>query len=396
MKRKDFLKNFATLGLGLSFFSTLLSSCDKGSLLPDDLEVNFRGKVLIIGAGAAGMTAAYLLKRYGIDFEILEAAPTHGGRIKKLSGFVDFPIDLGGEWIHTDPKVMVDLIDDEEVSVDIDIITYNPQTFQVLRDGELRSRNFANQFYSEYKFKNTTWFDFFDQYMVPHIRDRIRYERPVVGIDYSGERVVVEDATGTFHEADKVLVTVPISILKQDLINFQPTLPTDKVEALATIDYPPILKVFMEFSERFYPDILIRDGLFEQNNLLYDAAFGKDSDHHVLGLFCIGEDARAYVDLESDEAVLERLLAELDAIYEGRASQTYRQGVVQNWSKEPYIRGSYSHFQEGYRSTIDTLIEPIDGKVYFAGEAMNPVGQTSTVHGAGESAYVAIEKLVQA
>ncbi len=395
MKRKEFLKNLSTLGIGIPFFSSLLSSCNKSFLLPSDLEVTFQGKVLVIGAGAAGLTAGYILQRQGIDFEILEASSIHGGRIKKLDSFVDFPIDLGGEWIHTDPKVMVDLIDDEEVKVDIDIITYNPKSIYVQKEQELVRRNFTSHFYSEYKFKSTTWYDFFDQYMVPNFSDRIRYNRPITSIDYTGSKVVVEDANGMTYEADKVLVTVPVSILKDNSISFQPALPQDKIDALATIDVPPILKVFMEFSEKFYPDLLVRDGLTEQNNLLYDAAFGKDTDHHVLGLFCIGEDARAYNALETEQAVIDLLLKELDEVYDGSASRTYLQGVVQDWTKEPFIQGSYSHFQEGYRSTIDVLIEPIDNKIYFAGEAMNPVGQTSTVHGAGESAYVALEKILK-
>ena len=56
--------------------------------------------VLIIGAGAAGITAGHLLAERGVDFEILEASSTHGGRVRKVDDFVDFPIDIGGEWIH--------------------------------------------------------------------------------------------------------------------------------------------------------------------------------------------------------------------------------------------------------------------------------------------------------
>ena len=41
-------------------------------------------KVLIIGAGAAGITAGHLLAERGVDFEILEASSTHGGRVRKL------------------------------------------------------------------------------------------------------------------------------------------------------------------------------------------------------------------------------------------------------------------------------------------------------------------------
>ena len=53
-----------------------------------------KAAVIIIGAGAAGLTAAYDLHRKHIPFHILEAHSTLGGRMRKLEGFADYPIDL--------------------------------------------------------------------------------------------------------------------------------------------------------------------------------------------------------------------------------------------------------------------------------------------------------------
>ena len=39
----------------------------------------------------------------------------------------------------------------------------------VWKDGKLRKRNIASHFYSEYKFKSTTWYGFFEQHIVPTI-----------------------------------------------------------------------------------------------------------------------------------------------------------------------------------------------------------------------------------
>lgn len=156
MTKREFIKNFATLGLTSPFITTLLSSYNKEEGFFQDFEVNFNGKVLVIGAGSAGITAGYILNEQGIDLQILEASSIHGGRVKKAGGFVDFPIDLGGEWIHTDPSILAKLSNDPQSGVDIDIITYNPQTISVWKNDKLRKRNIASNFYSEYKFKNTT------------------------------------------------------------------------------------------------------------------------------------------------------------------------------------------------------------------------------------------------
>ena len=45
-------------------------------------------RVIVVGAGAAGLTAAYHLGRAGVEVTILEAAPIWGGRIARLAGFV--------------------------------------------------------------------------------------------------------------------------------------------------------------------------------------------------------------------------------------------------------------------------------------------------------------------
>lgn len=56
-------------------------------------------KIIIIGAGISGLSAAKELIQHGIDVIILEARERIGGRIWKADNF-DIPIDLGASWIH--------------------------------------------------------------------------------------------------------------------------------------------------------------------------------------------------------------------------------------------------------------------------------------------------------
>lgn len=277
----------------------------------------------------------------------------------------------------------------------IDIITYNPQTIAVWRNDKLRQRNFARHFYSEYKFKHSTWYDFFDELMVPHFRDKIVYNSPVTGIDYTGSRVVVTTQNGGTYEGDRVLITVPITILQSEFITFSPALPSWKREAIQEERMPGGVKVFIEFSERFYPDMVMLDNLFaaaaDGDHTYYDAAFGKDAERHVFALFTVGDKAEPYTSLETDEAIFTRVMSELDEMFDGKASQHYLQHEVQNWTREPFIRGSYSH---GW-GTPETLAQPVADRLYFAGEATAPNGNTSTVHGAAESAYEALRLMLE-
>lgn len=390
MKRAEFLRKCAVLGIAAPFLPQLIG-CGKD----DTFDVNFKGKITIVGAGAAGLMAGYMLQRYGIDFQILEANSTYGGRLKKIDGFADFPIDLGAEWIHTSPTIFARLINDKDVDGSVELIPYNPATISTWKDGKLKKQNWASAFYGELKFKQTTWFDFFKDYIVPSIKDKILYNQVVTKVDYSSDQAILTTEDGGIYTADKCLLTVPIQMLQLNSIEFVPELPSDKREAINKVDVPPGIKVFLEFSKRFYPDILIVGGLQgdEWEQMYYDAAFKKDSSKNIMGLFYVGDGANEFTDLADDNAIIEKILKQLDEVFDGQASKYYKKHITQNWSKEPYIQGSYSHYESNESSIKSSLRRPLNAKVYFAGEAIEEE-DSSTVHGAGLSAYEAIEGIL--
>lgn len=400
MNRKEFLKKSLAIGIGLPFLSLLFESCRVGSFLEiPTLENNFSGKVLIIGAGAAGLTAGYILQQNNIDFEIIEAASIYGGRVKRSNTFIDLPLDLGAEWIHTNPSVLAEIINDPSVKANIDFVNYTPKTIVTFKNGKLRNRNWTSDFQSEHKFKSTTWYGFFEKYIVPSIENKIKLNQPVSQIDYSGEKVRVTVNDGTIYEGDKVLVTVPVKILKNKVIEFLPALPTEKMDGINKIQMDEGLKVFIEFSERFYPDMVMFGGLISNwifdKKTYFDAVFGKDTNRHVLGLFVINEEAAEFTKLGADQAIFEAVMAELDGIFGGKATQYYVNHLVQNWSAEPFIQGAYSYTFDGNRKNIvNTIVKPLNDKVYFAGEAFS-IDNQATVHGACESAYTIMNAMIQ-
>ena len=399
MNRNEFIRKSTFLSLGLPFLPSLIGSCGPEEIKNLDFNVNFSGDVLVIGAGSAGLTAGYLLKRNNINFRILEASSDFGGRMKRVSNFADFPIDLGAEWIHEDPSILGRMLHNTSLDDSIDLITYNPQTFRLWNGKKLKKLNWASNFYSEYKFKSTSWYGFFEKYMVPQVEDHLLLNHPVASIDYSSDRVLVETESGDSFSADRVLVTVPIKILQSESIRFNPTLPSSKKEAFSKVSFGDGLKVFIEFSERFYPDILLFGGLIEaltsDSKTYYDAGFGKGSNRNILGLFSINEDANRYTRLGSDEAIITEVLAELDEIFEGKASEYYIKHVIQNWSQEPYIGGAYSYeFSGNTEKIMKQISSPLDNKLFFAGESMS-VDHQATVHGASLTAYDAIKLMLE-
>ena len=57
-------------------------------------------KVIVIGAGIAGLSAAYHLKGAGIEATVLEARDRVGGRVWTNRDFADIPVEFGAELIH--------------------------------------------------------------------------------------------------------------------------------------------------------------------------------------------------------------------------------------------------------------------------------------------------------
>ncbi len=397
MNRRAFLQRCVELGATLPFFSFLLA-CEEGQgQRYADFDVNFGGRVIVVGAGAAGLAAGYMLDRYDIDFEILEAMPRIGGRVKRGDTLAEVPIDLGAEWIHSDPGILARLIDDPSVEGSVDVVPYSPDTISVYRNDALRPLNVGGNYYAEYKFHRTTWFDFLERYIASSIIDRVRLHTPITAVEHDETGVRVTDAQGGLHTADRVLMTVPQKVHQDRRIAFSPPWPDEKLRALDALSIPDGLKVFFEFTERFYPDLTAVGSFLGEGGsekLFYDAMFRKDSDRHVLGLFHVGPGAADYVRLGDDETLVQRLLGELDAMFDGKATPRFVRAVVEDWSANPFIRAAYPTDVGGDTpTTLATLRRPIDGRLYFAGAGVDYENQ-STVHGAMQSAYAAVERIL--
>ena len=57
------------------------------------------GRVLVVGAGIAGLTVANALTHAGLECLVLEARDRIGGRLH-TADLGGLPVDLGGSWIH--------------------------------------------------------------------------------------------------------------------------------------------------------------------------------------------------------------------------------------------------------------------------------------------------------
>jgi lysine-specific histone demethylase 1B len=439
--RRHFLRSLGAMGLLAGVDPLLLAGCRKEDLL---LEHNFRGRVLIIGAGAAGLYAAYVLKNLGIACTVLEASDRIGGRMGKLEGFADFPIDLGAEWLHGRNSIMGDLAtrmserifeDDADMFFwangsimdalpedivaaydaddlpDVSYRTYAEQrgwwpAYAGIVEGLAGDQGASAQALSAYwsvkemenwsagrsdhRFKRT-YFDLLHDGIAVHVQDRVVLNAVVERIAWSSTGVEVRTTNGDLHAAEKCILTVPITVLRDGDIAFEPALPADRTAAFGKLGMGPGMKVFLKFTQRFYRPFLWGGtvcGAYQDN------AWGKDGSTPVLMAFPMGDQAAALQSLGSDEAIVQALLTELDGMYAGQASASFVEAHVQNWTAKPYIRGAYSYSTVGMGDARSVAARPLADTLFFAGEAMNTNGHFQTVHGAMETGYRAVNELL--
>ncbi len=93
LKRRDFLKS-------LSLLPALSCSSSFNSVTP----LKKSDKIIVVGAGLAGLSCARILATEGFDVEILEARERVGGRVHStVVGSIE-GIDLGGSYLHGGPE----------------------------------------------------------------------------------------------------------------------------------------------------------------------------------------------------------------------------------------------------------------------------------------------------
>jgi len=102
MKRREVIQKLAyTVPAGMAFPS-LLSSCNENKITPTPV---YDGNVIIIGAGASGLSAAQQFLDKNIDVKVLEASDRYGGRLRLRKEFFDFPMEEGADWINGNDNI---------------------------------------------------------------------------------------------------------------------------------------------------------------------------------------------------------------------------------------------------------------------------------------------------
>jgi monoamine oxidase len=190
--------------------------------------------------------------------------------------------------------------------------------------------------------------------------------------------------------AGKVIVTVPTNLIADGAICFHPPLP-DKVDAARGLPLGLADKVMLALDE---PESLPKDGNLRGATMrtamgtFHLRPFGQPSIEGFFG----GRFAQELEDA-GDGALAAQSIDEIVALLGNDYRRKLKPLSESRWAHDPFARGSYSHALPGHAGKRAVLAAPIDGRLFFAGEATSP-NFFSTAHGARDSGERAANEVI--
>ncbi|MGA9088257.1 MAG: NAD(P)/FAD-dependent oxidoreductase [Bradyrhizobium sp.] len=391
--------------------------------------------VAIIGAGAAGLGAARALGDSGLSLIVLEARDRVGGRGHTIMAAPEIAFDVGCGWLHSaDKNSFVAIAAQLNFEIDRTRPPWREQGFDAVfppgerldfigalddfydraeqaaksgRDGAANAClepgdrwnpmiDAISTYVNGAELDRVSILDM-DAYEDSEINWRVRrgygalmaaYGAPcplalntqVTLIDHSGPRVRIETSRGTLSAA-RVIVTVPTNLIADEAIRFHPPLPA-KVDAARGLPLGLADKVTLALDQ---PEALPSDGNLRGATMR--TAMGA---YHLrpFGQACIegffgGRFARELEDA-GEGAIAAQAIGEIVALLGSDYRRRLKPLAESRWAHDPFARGSYSHALPGHAGARAVLAAPVDGRLFFAGEATSP-NFFSTAHGARDS-----------
>ena len=216
---------------------------------------------------------------------------------------------------------------------------------------------------------------------------KLKLNQVIKKISYSSTGVIVTTAQDEF-AADRVVVTLPLGVLKNGGVVFQPILSPTKLGAIQRLDMALLNKVALRFPRVFWdPDNDLISGF--GNTKLAGVRPSEISNFInlspvvdspiLLGIF--GGDFSISTEKLNDTELVSVAMLTLRRIF-GRNIPEPEAVVRTRWKSDPFAYGAYSFIPVGaFASDREILAEPIGDRVFFAGEATNR-RYPATVHGA--------------
>lgn len=227
----------------------------------------------------------------------------------------------------------------------------------------------------------------------------IKHRAAVKRIKYAPEgstgRARIDLENGQSLQADYVVNTIPLGVLKHGNVEYQPPLPSWKTEAIQRLGFGVLNKVILVYKEAFWDKDRDIFGMLQTptnrsslNQKDYAARRGRFFQWfnvtNTTGMPCLlalmAGDAGYNTEITPNDELIAEATDVLRMRYGARVAQPL-EAIVTRWESDRFARGSYSNAGVNMKVEDYQLMGQSIGNLLFAGEHTT-VNHPATVHGA--------------
>lgn len=343
--------------------------------------------VIIIGAGISGLSAAYYLKKRGIDFKVLEAQNRVGGRIETIYGNAKTPMEMGATWFSKEHKNLLELMAELEIDY-FEQHTEGISLFETMSFEPPQQYFVPANSYSAYRVKGGTYSII--EALCKHIDiENIALNTNIIEIIDKGNRITILDSLHNEYVCKKLIIAMPPKLLI-NTIRFTPALPKEITQVMKTTQtwMSGSIKFSVEYSKAFWKNKGFSGSVFSQSGIapeIYDHSNFEQTKFAIKGF--LNGMATQY----SFEDRRDKVIAQLK-YYFGNDAQDYFLSYNDKIWKDKYIQQDNdtllpAHFNNGH-----TLFEEnyMNNKLFFTGAEIS-----SQFSGYMEGAIIASKKYLK-
>ena len=243
------------------------------------------------------------------------------------------------------------------------------------------------------------------------------FQLNAVATELNWERDRVEVICGSPQQtarfnARRTVITLPLGVLQAadhqpGVVRFSPELPREKLEAVHALEMGHVVRIVLQFENRFWEDLDIpgngAEDLSQLGFIHYPEAAVPTwwtmlpEKVPVLVGWMGGPAAEQFSSLDQDSVIAGAIesLMRIFGVTEQYLRSRFKASFMHNWQTDQFTRGGYGYVPVNAGDAQPALSRPVDNTLFFAGEATS-VGHIGTVHGAIQSGHRAAKEVMSA